>query len=110
MAILMKFKGIAQVYKDKSKIEGALKKAKVDESNSTAFMKELVSKRSRAEDKFLEEVNNDSKLKKFEAKFTHSDGGYGKELKAAAERVVIQLVYDSGKVSLKIGRDVVVAS
>ncbi|WP_108818497.1 hypothetical protein [Pseudovibrio sp. Alg231-02] len=110
MAVLMKFKGVKQVYSDISKIETALTKAKVDEKVQTAFMKQLTQKRRDVEDTFLDEVNNDPKLKKFEAKFTHSDGGYGKELKAAAERLQIQLVFASGKVSLKIGKSVAVSS
>lgn len=108
MAVLMKFKGIKTVYAQTDKIKTALTKAKVDEKSTTDFLKLLSSKRRMAEDKFLAAVNDDPKLKKFEQKHSHTDPKYGKEMKAAADRVDVQLVVASGKAGLKVGKQVVI--
>ncbi|KZK89082.1 hypothetical protein PsW64_00582 [Pseudovibrio sp. W64] len=110
MAVLMKFDDIDQVYKETSKIKASLKKAKVDEKTEDAFMKELNQKKKRAEGKFLDEVNNDSKIKNFKAESLKGDGGFTKALKEAAKRTPIQLMEASGKVTLKVGKDVVVGT
>ncbi|SDR24519.1 hypothetical protein [Pseudovibrio sp. Tun.PSC04-5.I4] len=105
MAVLMKFKGIEQVYKETGKIEAALTKAKVDDEKQKAFIKELLQKRKRVEDKFLDEVNNDPKLKNFKAQTIKGDGGYTKALKDAADRLPVELKEASGKVTLVVGKN-----
>ena len=108
MAILMTFDDVDQVFKDTSKIKAAFKKAKVDEKTEAAFFKELKQKKNRAEDKFLAEVNNDSKIKNFKAENLKNDGGFAKALKEAVKRTPIQLLEKSGKLELKVGKDIVV--
>ncbi len=110
MAVLLKFDDIEQVYKQTSKIQAALKKAKVEDKTEKAFIKELNQKKRRAEDKFLDEVNNDSKLKNFKAQSLKGDGGYTKALQEAMKRTPIQLMEASGKVTLKVGKDIVVGT
>ncbi|KZL16447.1 hypothetical protein [Pseudovibrio sp. Ad26] len=110
MAVLLTFDDIEKVYKDTSKIKAAFKKAKVDEKTEDAFLKELKQKKKRAEDKFLDEVSKDSKLKNFKPTSLKGDGGYTKAMAEAVKRTPIQLMEASGKVTLKVGKDVVVGT
>ncbi|MGG9999121.1 hypothetical protein ACQU0X_03470 [Pseudovibrio ascidiaceicola] len=110
MAVLMKFNDVDQVYKETSKIKAAFKKAKVDEKTEDAFLKELKQKKKRAEEKFLDEVSKDSKLKNFKPASLKGDGGYAKAMAEVVKRTPIQLMEASGKVSLKVGNIVVVGS
>jgi len=110
MPILMKFKDPDQVFKETSKIEASLNKAKVDEKKIKAFRKELNQKKKRLHDKFLDAINEEKRIKNFEAEKPTGDGGFSKELAAAYKRVDLVLALKGGQVQLNVNTDIVVGT
>lgn len=55
-------------------------------------------------------MSKDSKLKNFKPTSLKGDGGYTKAMAEAVKRTPIQLMEASGKVTLKVGKDVVVGT